>query len=282
VVRATARTGAESFGEGLTDADFTAIATMLRDSAGIVLSSSKRELMFGRLSRRLRTLGLTSFAEYRSLLDGPDGAAERGEMINALTTNLTSFFREPHHFHFLADEVLPVLLGPAGSGRLRIWSAACSSGEEPYSIAMILNKALTRGMRCDARILATDIDTKMVATAREGRYEAARTTGIPPEFVRLLPRAADGWIEMPATLKQWVTFNPLNLLDPWPMRGKFDAVFCRNVVIYFDKPVQRALFDRIADILTPGGWLFIGHSESLFRVSERFENFGQTIYRKLR
>jgi chemotaxis protein methyltransferase CheR len=264
------------------EADFRAIAAMLRDQAGIVLNNNKRELVFGRLIRRLRVLGLTDFSAYRRLLEGPDGAAERGEMVNALTTNLTSFFREPHHFTHLADPVLSGLVRDAGRRRLRIWSAACSSGEEPYSIAMVLQKALHGKPGWDARILATDIDSNMLDVARLGRYPASRATGIPSDFARVRVRQAEDTVWMPDDLKALITFNQLNLLEPWPMRGPFDAIFCRNVVIYFDKDTQRALFDRMADILTPHGTLFIGHSETLFRVSDRFVSLGNTTYRKLR
>jgi chemotaxis protein methyltransferase CheR len=264
----------------LTAVDFAAITALVHDIAGIALGPSKRELVVGRLNRRLRVLGLQSFAEYRALLDDPAGAAERVELINALTTNLTSFFREPHHFSCLADTVLPELLAPAANGRLRIWSAACSSGEEPYSIAMVLAKKLAARRGWDARILATDIDTNMLRTAQDGCYDAERASTIPAEFARSLSRRRDGKIVMPDVLKQRITFNPLNLLDPWPMRGKFDVVFCRNVIIYFNKDTQRGLFTRLADIMAPRGWLFIGHSESLHRVSDRFEPLGRTIYRR--
>jgi chemotaxis protein methyltransferase CheR len=269
------------------DADFAAITALVQETSGIVLGPTKRDLVFGRLNRRLRTLGLRDFAAYRALLAGPDGEAEIAEMINALTTNLTSFFRESHHFSFLADEILPDLLGApvrasAPQRRLRIWSAACSSGEEPYSIAMILSKALVGKGAWDVRILATDIDTNMVAAAEAGCYEAERGAAIPPHFRHLATQLADGSVAMSDTLKQLIAFKPLNLLQAWPMRGKFDAIFCRNVVIYFDKPTQRTLFDRFADILQPDGWLFIGHSESLLGVSDRFDRVGRTIYRKRR
>jgi chemotaxis protein methyltransferase CheR len=165
---------------------------------------------------------------------------------------------------------------------LRVWSAACSSGEEAYSIAMVLNRALTGKGNWDARILATDIDTNMVAVAEMGRYDADRTASIPAEFAALLARQDDGRIAVTGAVRQRITFKPLNLLGDWPMRGKFDAIFCRNVVIYFDKIVQRTLFERLADLLTPRGWLFIGHSESLLGVSDRFESLGRTIYRRIR
>jgi chemotaxis protein methyltransferase CheR len=266
----------------LTDADFAAIAALLRARTGIVLSESKRELVVGRLNRRLRALGLARFADYLDHLDGPNGEAERGEMVNALTTNLTRFFREPHHFTTLANEVLPPLLAASAARRVRLWSAACSSGEEPYSMAMVLHKALGSRPGVDARILATDIDTNMVAAAAAGRYDPEPAKAIPAEFRRLVGADGAGSVVMSDALRQRIAFRVLNLLGDWPMRGGFDAIFCRNVVIYFDKDTQRALFDRMADILNPRGWLFIGHSESLFRVSDRFENLGQTTYRKLR
>ena len=265
----------------LTDEDFGAIATMVRSHAGIVLGDSKRDLVYGRLRRRIRTLGLASFAAYRACLAGEEGAAERVQMINAITTNLTGFFREPHHFAFLEDR-LPEAVRRSGR-RLRVWSAGCSSGEEPYSIAMSLRRAIPDIDNWDARILATDIDTDMVAHAAAGRYAMDRIAAIPPDLRKAYThRNDDGRMEMDAALKDLIAFRPLNLLEDWPMQGKFDAIFCRNVVIYFDKPTQRVLFDRYADLLVPGGLLFIGHSETLFRVSERFQHLGRTIYRKLR
>ena len=265
----------------LSDADFNAIAARLRDITGITLAGNKKDLVFGRLNKRLRNLGLKSFSDYIAFLDTQEGEGERGEMINALTTNLTAFFREGHHFKHLAEEVLPEIIR-GGSNRIRVWSAACSSGEEPYSISMVLQKALASRPQWDARVLATDIDTNMVETARAGIYPADRIAAIPPDYAGLLKPDADGSAEMPEAIKRRITFNPLNLLGEWPMRGRFDVIFCRNVVIYFDKDTQRILFDRMADILQPRGWLFIGHSESLFRVTDRFESLGRTMYRKLR
>ena len=267
--------------ERLSASDFDAIATMLRESAGIKLGSNKRELVFGRLIRRLRVLGLQDFTQYLAVLEGPDGDAERVEMVNALTTNLTSFFREPHHFTFLAEQAIPALLKSATEQKLRIWSAACSSGEEPYSIALVLCKALASKGQWNARSRATDIDTTLIKTAQRGHSDAERAAGIPDAFNRLCMPQANGTVAMPEAVKERIAFRPLNLLGAWPMRGKFDIVFCRNVVIYFDKPTQRTLFSRIADVMNPGGWLFIGHSESLLNVSDRFQNVGRTIYRKL-
>ena len=267
----------------LTDADFASIVRMVREASGIALSESKRDLVYSRLRRRLRALQIGSFAAYRALLDGPDGRAERVRMVNAITTNLTGFFREAHHFEHLAGEVLPQLRVRNQSRRLRIWSAGCSSGEEPYSIAMTLRAAVPELPRWDARILATDIDTDMVAHGAAGLYEADRARAIPPAHRSTAAvRREDGRVEMSPALRSLVTFKPLNLLGAWPMSGPFDAIFCRNVVIYFDKPTQRTLFDRFADMLSPEGYLYIGHSESLFRVSDRFVHLGRTIYRKVR
>lgn len=265
----------------LHDDDFVAIAAMVREASGIVLGQNKRDLVHGRLRRRLRALRLFSFADYRALLDGPDGAEERVRMINAITTNLTSFFREPHHFEALGDRVLPALSG--ATRRLRIWSAGCSSGEEPYSIAMTMHRAMPELAAWDARVLATDIDTDMVAHGAAGIYGMERAATIPPELRRSHVRRVDAsTVAMGDELKALIAFRPLNLLGPWPMRGPFDAVFCRNVVIYFDKPTQRILFDRFADMLTPGGILFVGHSETLYRVSDRFAHLGRTIYRRVK
>jgi len=266
----------------LSDGDFLAIAALVRQEAGIVLNASKRDLVFGRLNRRLRVLGVADFTAYRALLEGPGGADERREMLNALTTNLTSFFREPHHFTYLANHVLPDLLGALPRRRVRLWSAACSSGEEPYSMAMVVHKALQGRTGADVRILATDIDTNMVQTASQGIYPTARAAGIPPDYARMRVPQPDDTFSVPDAIRQYIVFNQLNLLEPWPMRAPFDVIFCRNVVIYFDKDTQRSLFDRMADALTEGGILFIGHSETLFRVSDRFMALGHTTYRKMR
>ncbi len=268
----------------LLERDFQKIVELVREHAGIVLGERKRELVYGRLSRRLRELGFTDFSDYCAYLESPEGESERGMMVNAITTNLTGFFREAHHFEFLAKEVLAAMAGSrsATGRRLRIWSAGCSSGEEPYSIAMTVREALGDDARWDAKILATDIDTQMVATAKAGHYPSNRTESIPPAMRRKFVRPIDdGSIEMSEALKAMVVFKPLNLFDPWPMQGPFDAIFCRNVIIYFDTDAKRALFDRFAEILKPGGWMFIGHSESLFRLSDRFRHVGRTIYRRI-
>ena len=275
---------AEDFRYPLEQSEFSTIAAMLYKEAGITLGPAKRDLVQGRLARRLRALGCADFAAYIALVQGSDGFAERRQMINALTTNLTGFFREQHHFDFLGDEILPQLsrLREGAKRRLRIWSAGCSSGEEPYSIAMTVHSRLPDIDRWDAKILATDIDTDMVASGQAGNYDASRAERVSKEMrLRYMTQArGTETLHISDHLRSIISFRYLNLLEPWPMSGPFDIIFCRNVVIYFDKPTQRRLFDRFADLLIPGGWLFIGHSESLFHVCDRFEHLGRTIYRR--
>jgi chemotaxis protein methyltransferase CheR len=267
----------------LSDADFSKIATFVRDRTGIVLSERKRDLVYSRLVRRLRALRLDSFAAYCDYLDGPDGEREHGSLINAITTNLTGFFREGHHFEHLAETVLKPLIKDRASGqrRLRIWSSACSTGEEPHSIAMVLRSLLPENGGWDARILATDIDTDVVAHAKAGWYGADALERMPePYRSRYVGRISGGKVQIDQRVRSLITFKQLNLMDEWPMRGPFDVIFCRNVVIYFDKQEKCVLFDRMADLMQPNGWLYIGHSENLLGITERFQLMGRTIYRR--
>ncbi len=264
--------------------DFVTIAKLVKVFAGISLSERKRDLVYGRLSRRVRALGLDNFAAYCAYLESPAGDSEIGEMVNAITTNLTGFFREPHHFEFLAKEVLARLARskPSVKRRLRIWSAGCSSGEEPYSIAMTVCNAVGINAGWDTRILATDIDTQMVAVAQAGRYRPEKCASIPVSMRQLFVEKGDGnSVQMADSVKSLITFRALNLFDPWPVKGPFDAIFCRNVMIYFDMDAKRELFDRFANILAPGGVMFIGHSENLYQISSRFCHVGRTTYRRV-
>ena len=268
------------------DSDFRFIAQMLKERAGIVLADHKRDMVYSRLAKRIRELKMESFREYIELLTGPKGDDEIGTTLNALTTNLTKFFREPHHFDHLKSVVAPAARSAAKSGqrpRLRIWSAGCSSGEEPYSIAMTLLQGISDIAKWDAKILATDIDTNMVHRASQGIYERRSVEAIPGQarnqFAKPL-KDDDGRFQMSERVRSLITFKPLNLLHPWPMKGPFDLIFCRNVVIYFDKDTQRKLFDRYADLLRDDSFLYIGHSESLFNVTDRFKLVGQSIYQK--
>lgn len=266
------------------DKEFRFLAELANKRTGIVLAEHKKDMVYSRLVRRLRALGLRSFAEYCELMQGEQGQEEIGNLVNAITTNLTSFFREKHHFEHLRDTVLaPLAARPPSPKRLRIWSAGCSAGMEPYSLAMTVKSAFKDLQNWDAKILATDIDTNMLKTGSEGEYDAGQYENIPPAFRGDVARAGNGdRIRMSDELKRLLAFKHLNLLESWPMKGPFDAVFCRNVVIYFDKPTQARLFNRIADLIVPGGWLYIGHSENLFKVCDRFELVGRTIYRKVK
>jgi chemotaxis protein methyltransferase CheR len=268
----------------LTDAEFDEIRRRVKAQSGIALGANKRELVYGRLSRRLRALNLDTFAEYLALLDSGH-EEELVEFCNAITTNLTSFFRENHHFEYLRDSILlPRLAAANNSRRLRIWSTACSSGEEPYSIAMTICEAIPDVRRWDIKILATDIDSDMVARAKRGIYNADRVSGLNRErlrrFFQPVNQDSATAYRVSEEIASLITFKQLNLMHPLPVRGPFDVMFCRNVVIYFDKDTQRDLFARFAPLQQPGQILFLGHSESLFKVSESWDLIGKTIYRR--
>ena len=260
--------------------DFTAISTLVKSLTGINLTRQKRELVYGRLAVRLRALGLRTFREYRQVV--AEDPQEQIRLSNAITTNLTAFFREPHHFEHLRDQVLPTHRAQAGERRLRIWSAGCSSGEEAYSIAMTVLEAMPDAPERDVRILATDLDSDILATAALGRYPAERAKGLSDGrlrrfFTEYQDRGHGGFMVRPE-VRGLVTFKQLNLMRPLPMSGPLDVVFCRNTVIYFDKDTQRDLFTRIAPLQRPGNVLYLGHSESLLSVSTDYQSIGRTTY----
>jgi len=267
------------------DEDFLALRTLVKQITGINLSEQKRELVYGRLARRVRALQLRSFAEYRELL-ARDGGSEVAQLCNAITTNLTSFFREPHHFEHLREHVLaPMLTAAARASRLRIWSAGCSTGEEAYSLAMTVTEALPDPGRWDVRILATDLDSDVLERARIGIYPADRLKSLSAErrarfFIERQERGESCYEAVPE-LKALITFKQFNLMHPLPMRGPLQAIFCRNVVIYFDKDTQRELFARLSRLQRPGDLLFLGHSETLFKVSDDYTLMGKTVYRRI-
>lgn len=264
------------------DNDFQKIRKIVYDYAGIDLNDSKKNLVYNRLSKRIRFLGQQSFAEYIKYVEAI-GEEEFVHLINAITTNLTFFFRENHHFEFLQNQVIPELIkNNAVSKKIRIWSAGCSTGEEPYSIAIILKESVPAGW--DAKVIATDLDTNVVNTGKAGVYDIDRLKGVTEErkkrwFLKGTGSQA-GLARVKPELQQIIEFGQINLMDEWPLKSGVDAIFCRNVVIYFDKPTQAKLFNRYADLLPEHGHLFIGHSESLYKVCDRFELLGQTIYRK--
>ncbi len=262
--------------------DFHFIAGMVMEKTGIVLADHKMDMVYARIARRLRTLGLGSFREYCALLESECGKEEIGNFVNAITTNLTSFFRESHHFIHLRDDVLkPLLKSPPADRKLRLWSAACSSGAEPYSMAMTCCEAIPDITKWDIKILATDIDTGMLAKASAGEYPASEAQSIPAPFQKYIDHAS-GKIQMAEKIRSLITFKQMNLMDNFPFKGGFDAVFCRNVVIYFNKDTQRTLFEKIALKMKPNGWLYIGHSENLHGISDRFQLQGRTLYRRVR
>ena len=266
--------------------DFEFIVGLAKEKTGIQLGPHKKDMIYSRIVRRIRILKLKTFAEYCAFISSHE--EEITPFINAITTNLTSFFRESHHFEFLENSVLPALIKKnAPERRIRIWSAGCSTGEEPYSIAMTLHSLLGERRDWDVKILATDLDTDVVMHAKAGVYSPDRVDGLPNKVIdKNFLSVASGVRQVKSYqvaphLKKHITFKQLNLLEEWPMKGPFDVIFCRNVVIYFDKTIQRTLFDRYADILSSNGHLFIGHSETLHGVTKRFESLGKTIYRRI-
>jgi chemotaxis protein methyltransferase CheR len=268
-----------------TQADFDSLRTLVKNQCGITLSDSKRELVYGRLSRRLRVLGLSAFADYRRLLASREGESEMIEFINAVTTNLTSFFREPHHFDFLRDNYLRARAADArGSRRIRIWCSAASTGEEPYSIAMSVAEAIPDWQRWDIKILATDLDTQVLKKCVAGVYREERISGMPrarlERFFDASGPAGERQFTVKPGLAAMVSFRQLNLMHALPMKGPLDAIFCRNVIIYFDKDTQRGLFARMAPLQRPDDLLFLGHSESLLQVSDAWTLMGKTIYKR--
>lgn len=267
----------------MTDKDFQRIAGLAGRYTGIVLGDHKRDMVYGRIARRVRKLNLNSFTSYLDYLEA-NSQQELSNFINVITTNLTSFFRENHHFEYLTDNVLPEVMRKNGqSKRMRIWSAGCSSGQEPYSIAMTLNK-FGISSDWDVKILATDLDSEVLTKAKNAIYSSTDVDGLEDSLIKKNFQRNDSKKEVRVKdkISKYIHFKRLNLLESWPMKGPFDFMFCRNVVIYFDKPTQKVLFNRYADLLNVGGYLFIGHSENLHGISDRFENLGNTIYRKIR
>lgn len=266
----------------MSDDNFAVISGLAHDYTGIVLGHHKRDMVYGRLARRIRSLRLSNFDQYCELISD-SSSGEINYFINAITTNLTSFFREPHHFDFLKNTVLPELQRKnSQKKRLRIWSAGCSTGEEPYSLSIVMNEVMNMA-GWDCKILATDLDSNVLAHGQQGIYDIARIDTVSEVSKKrwfLKDAKNPGLVKVKPALQQCLSFKRLNLLESWPMKGKFDVIFCRNVVIYFNKDTQRELFERYANILVDGGYLFIGHSESLHKVSDRFVSLGKTIYQK--
>lgn len=269
----------------MSQADFNRIANRVQDDYGIQLPLAKKDLVYSRLLRRVRSLGFADFGAYCDHVESVAGLPERTEMLSALTTNVTHFFRERHHFDLLSSLVFPPLIEAARRGsRVRLWSAGCSSGQEPYSLALTLLALCPDAARLDIRILATDIDPKMIARGKDALYPAAERIAISEPLLSRFTEAepmGDGF-RISEAARALVTFAPLNLIGDWPIRGPFDVIFCRNVAIYFSAAIQERLWQRFAAITRPGAYLFIGHSERITGPAEaRLENVGITAYRVL-
>ncbi|MBP1853097.1 protein-glutamate O-methyltransferase CheR [Rhizobium halophytocola] len=265
--------------------DLNEIAAMIYSDAGIALNDSKASLVYSRLSKHIRALGLSGFAEYCQLVSSQAGAAPRREMLSHLTTNFTRFFRENHHFEHLRDVVLPGLITRARSGgRVRIWSAASSDGQEPYSIALTVLAMLPNAADYDFKILATDIDPKILEVARQGAYDEQALETVNPamrkQWFREVEINGRRKFQIDDKVKRLITYNELNLMAQWPLKGPFDVIFCRNVVIYFDEPTQMRIWQRFAGLLPEGGHLYIGHSERVTGDAKPlFDNTGITTYK---
>jgi chemotaxis protein methyltransferase CheR len=268
----------------LTAPDFSTIAEIMAAETGIVFSQNKANLVYSRLAKRLRLLGLCNFSDYCTLVASTRGEDERQAMIAALTTNVTRFFREPHHFEHLKTRILPGLIEQARKNiPIRLWSAACSSGQEPYSIALTLLSLMPDAAKYDIRILATDIDQNVLLEGEAGIYDSMVVDAVPDAMRRNWFSSLDdgsGRLRIAESVRDLVTFRKLNLIGTWPMRGKFQAIFCRNVVIYFGNDTQSKIWSRFVPLLDPQGALYIGHSERVTGPADAMlRSDGVTIYR---
>ena len=266
----------------LSEKQFRHISNTVYRISGIDLHQGKEELVKARLLKRLKYLQLGNFNRYLKYLEQDKSGQEVQAMVDVLTTNKTHFFRESEHLDFLKSDIFPKL----NQEKIRIWSAGCSSGEEPYSIAITLMEALSGMEKTDVRILATDISERMIAKAREGVYEQETLKTLPPQlchkYFRSLPPSRPVRYQTQSRVRSLVSFARLNLMEEWPMTGPFDVIFCRNVMIYFDKPTQERLVRRFWPLLKEGGYLMVGHSESLTFLSHEYRYVRPAIYQKLK
>lgn len=271
------------------DAEYEVIRQMVYDLSRINLGTDKLELVAARLGKRLRALQLDSYRAYIQYLRSPSGRAELQNLVDVISTNHTYFFREPQHFQFLENHVIPDYLQNhqrKGNGRLRVWSSASSSGEEPYSIAMCLETQRSAQARLDWELDASDISTQILASARKGVYTEERLSGVALETKRRYFQKGvgpySGYYRVKSDLRDKISWHQLNLFDPsWPFSEPFHVIFCRNVMIYFDRPSQEELVGRMSRLLVPGGYLMIGHSESLSGVRHSLKSLAPAIYRRV-
>lgn len=267
-----------------TRADFDTLRAISNSHSGIIVSDDKFDMFYSRLSKRVRMLGLKNFQEYCQYLKNNE-ETEFTAFINAITTNLTAFFRENHHFEYVKETIIPELLKRNHATReIKVWSAGCSTGEEPYSIAMTLLENLPEGW--NVKILATDLDTNVLQTAATGVYGDDSVSGLSKERLKRWFKKGSGLnankVKIKSILQECIRFKQLNLMSEWPMKGHFDFIFCRNVIIYFDRDTKERLVNRYSSLLATGSHLLIGHSESLHQIETDFDLIGKTIYRKTR
>lgn len=272
----------------LSDSLFKKFSRLVYETAGIHLHEGKKSLLQARLNKRLRATGIKTYKEYYKYIQ--DNPGEFINFLDAISTNLTYFFREPQHFEFLSKVALPEIISrkqDRGERRLRMWSAACSTGEEPYSMAMCTLEYLeenTPGVRWDFKILATDISTKVLQVAIRGQYSEERVSKVPPHlrnrFFRKVIVDGEKVYDVLPELKQIVAFRRLNLKEPYPFKGPFEVIFCRNVMIYFDKPTQQEILARMVSYLAEGGYFFVGHSESLAGLKHDLKYVKPAVYQK--
>ena len=264
----------------LTDTDFKRIRTMIYDLTRIKFDDGKKSLVQARLNKRLRALGLANYKQYLRLVEADQSGAELSNLVDSLTTNLTYFFREPDHFEYLGGD----FLASHTEKRLRIWSAGCASGEEAYTIAMVLRESMEDLDGRDVLILATDVSARVLQTAKNGIYSVDRFKDTPAELrEKYFERVSNPKIETYSAreeLRKLIRFRRLNLMGTWPMKNPFDLIFCRNVMIYFDRPTQGELINRYHDALRPGGVLIVGHSESMTGIRHSFKKIQKTIYQR--
>jgi len=264
-----------------TSDDFDRIVKMIYQVSGISLSDRKQDMVYSRLARRLRKLAITDFQKYLEFVK--QNKDEQREFVNALTTNLTHFFREDHHFKYLTDILFPEIFSKQDD-RIRFWSAGCSTGEEPYTLAMVWEHLQNKPSGIDFKILATDLDTNVIETGENAIYSLDKLEPVAKPYqkwFRKTEQCSPNQKQVDQRLKQRIHFKQLNLMNDWPMKGPFQLIICRNVLIYFDKPTQEKLIQRYYDLLEPQGCLILGHSESLGGNRQLFKNCGKTIFRKL-
>lgn len=263
--------------------EFNAIRSIVYDRTGIRLKENKEEMVYSRLSRRIRALGIADFKSYLDFLHSREGEVEAVDFVNAMTTNLTRFFREAHHFQHLRHEVLKPKVEAArmgiGERKVRIWSAGCSSGMEPYSIAMTVRASLPTREKWDARILATDIDTNMLNRGKEGIYRGSDAESIPPQLRKKYVSVVGDKAAMDDRLKELISFKYMNFMDKWQVTKKFDVIFCRNVLIYFDRETQTRIVGGFLKLLEPGGTLYLGHSEAMVASFDELVSVGRSAFK---